>query len=78
MRDELLTLIQMRRKFSSAKNDMVSDSVCVGVYATGRFGGFGIGMHADVREVLAKARFHERASGRVERLPGRAKRFEHR
>jgi hypothetical protein len=59
-------------KLPRPKNNVRSDGISQGLHGAGRFRRPLVGMNAHRAKVMSKARLHEGARGRIQRLAGRA------
>ena len=75
MRQQPQAAAGVRRIAAGAEDKVLAAGIGAGVQRPRRGRGGGIGMHADLREVVAEAAFHQAAGGAVE---GRARRGQNR
>jgi hypothetical protein len=61
--DQLIAAERSGLILPGGENDVVPDGVSQGVDGAGGFAGGGIGVHADIAEIVAQSRLEKRAAG---------------
>ena len=77
VRQQAISRCGLRGVFTCGKHHIVPHRVCQRIDRSRRLSRLPAGVHAHPAEIVAEARLHERACGRIERLAGRAQHFVH-